>query len=54
MVHAGLRWLLTATDQKTTFESGKIFWGATAALLGVVFAYAMLDFIFRILLINKT
>lgn len=50
MVYSGLRWLFTATDQKMTFESGKVFWGAMAGFVGVVFAYAMLDFIFRVLL----
>ena len=49
-LYFGLHWIFTSADKKSLYDSGRIFWGATGALIGVVFAYVMLDFVFRILL----
>ncbi|HRY63490.1 MAG TPA: hypothetical protein P5267_02745 [Patescibacteria group bacterium] len=54
MLYAGLHWIFTYGDQKTIHDSGMIFWGAVGAFIGVAFMYVVLDFVFRILLLNKT
>jgi len=50
MLYFGLHWIFTSGDKKSLYDSGRIFWGATGAFIGVVFAYVMLDFVFRVLL----
>ncbi|HOZ36769.1 MAG TPA: hypothetical protein PLR18_02980 [bacterium] len=53
ILYSGLHWIFTYSDKKTLHDSGVVFWGAVGALAGVVGAYVVMDFIFRILLLNK-
>jgi hypothetical protein len=54
ILYTGLHWIFTYADKKLLYDSGRIFWGAVGALIGVAVIYVGLDFVFRILLLNKT
>ncbi len=50
MLYSGLHWIFVSGDKKSLHDSSQIFWGSTAAFMGVAFAYVTLDFVFRVLL----
>lgn len=54
ILYSGLHWIFTYSDKKTVHDSGMVFWGAVGAFIGVTGAYIVIDFIFRVLLLNKT
>lgn len=54
ILYSGLHWIFTYSDKKTVHDSGVVFWGAVGAFIGVTGAYIVIDFIFRVLLLNKT